>query len=339
VTAPPPGPDHAGPPVTAPPPGPDHSDRPAGTPPPGAGRPVTRREALLAGLVPLAAAVAGCQRSGGQPRPVTPPGTVPPTMATPAAPAGPVRAGLVAFGDFGGGPAQPAVAAAMERWAAGHRVDALVTTGDNVYERGEPRLFAAQLDAPYRVLRRRRPLWVTLGNHDVAGGHGAAQLRHLGLPELPYARSLPGLELLFLDANRVDAAQAAWLDARLGGPGPALRAVVFHFPAWSCSRHDSHRLVDRLWVPVIERHRVPLVLNGHDHNYQRFVSGRGVTYVVTGGGGRPLYPLDACATGAPERVAGHLRHHFTAVEVHDGSLAVTAVADDDTVLDRTVIRR
>jgi 3',5'-cyclic AMP phosphodiesterase CpdA len=240
-------------------------------------------------------------------------------------PTGEVRAGLVAFGDFGGGPAQPAMAAAMERWAAAHRVDALVTTGDNVYERGDPELFAGQLDRPYSKLRADRPMWATLGNHDIAGGHGTEQLRHLGLPDLPYARSLPGLQLLFLDANRVDDAQTSWLDTRLSEPGPAFRAVVFHQPAWSCSRHDSSR--------------VALVLNGHDHNYQRFVSGGGVTYVVTGGGGRELYPLDACATGSPERVAGLVRHHFTAVEVRDGSLAVTAVGSDDSVLDRTVIRR
>ena len=304
------------------------------TPPdPGPYRPVTRREALLAGVVPLLAAVAGCdaQDTGGT------------TVEAPAPavrpPAGPVRSGLVAFGDYGGGPAQAAVAVAMERWAAARRVDALVTTGDNVCERGEPELFAAQLDEPYQELRRSRPLWVTLGNHDVAGGHGAGQLRHLGLPDLPYAKSLPGLRLLFLDANRVNEAQTAWLEARLGDPGPELRAVVFHHPAWSCSRHDAHKQVGQFWVPVIERHRVALVLNGHDHNYQRFVSAGGVTYVVTGGGGRQLYPLDGCATGSPERVAGQVRHHFTAVEVHDGALAVTVVAEDDTVLDRAVIRR
>jgi len=300
--------------------------------PPGR-RTLTRREALLAGVVPLLAAVGGCDGPAAE---RTAPG--PPT-ATAAVARGPVRSGLVAFGDSGGGPAQPAVARAMERWAATHRVDALVTTGDNVYERGEPELFAAQLDQPYRTLRRGRPLWATLGNHDVSAGHGAEQLRHLGLPDLPYAKSLPGLQLLFLDANRVDQAQASWLDARLSEPGPAYRAVVFHQPAWSCSRHDANRQVDRQWVPVIEDHRVALVLNGHDHNYQRFVSGGGVTYVVTGGGGRQLYPLDACATGSPERVAGLVRHHFTAVEVLDGSLAVTAVGTDDRVLDRTVIRR
>jgi hypothetical protein len=308
-------------------------------------RAITRRQALLAGVVPLLGAVAGCDRpgddrgAGGAAARPPAPTTTTTTAATGAAPTGPVRSGLVAFGDFGGGPAQPAVARAMERWAASHRVDALVTTGDNVYERGDPELFAAQLDQPYQQLRRTRPMWATLGNHDVTAGHGAEQLRHLGLPDLPYAKSLPGLQLLFLDANRVDQAQASWLDARLSDPGPDLRAVVFHQPAWSCSRHDSSREVDQLWMPVLEGHRVALVLNGHDHNYQRFVSPGGVTYVVTGGGGRELYPVDGCARGAPERVAEVVRHHFTAVEVRDGSLAVTAVADDGAVLDRTVIRR
>jgi len=300
--------------------------------PPGR-RTLTRREALLVGVVPLLAAVGGCDGPAAE-------GTAPgPPTATAAVPRGPVRSGLVAFGDSGGGPGQPAVARAMERWAATHRVDALVTTGDNVYERGEPELFAAQLDQPYRTLRRGRPLWATLGNHDVSAGHGAEQLRHLGLPDLPYAKSLPGLQLLFLDANRVDQAQASWLDARLSDPAPDLRAVVFHHPAWSCSVHDTSEQVGRHWVPVLEDHRVALVLNGHDHNYQRFVSPGGVTYVVTGGGGRRLYPLDGCASGSPERVAGQVRHHFTAVEVRDGSLAVTAVAADGAVLDRTVIRR
>ena len=254
--------------------------------------------------------------------------------------AGPVRSGFVAFGDFGGGPAQDAVAEAMERWTVRHRVDALVTTGDNVYERGEPERFAAQLDRPYAELRRSRPMWVSLGNHDVAAGHGAEQLRHLGLPDHPYAKTLPGVQLLLLDSNRVDQAQTDWLERQLAGPGPPLRVVVFHHPAWSCSRHDSTEEVTRRWGPVLERHRVALVLNGHDHNYQRFSSPAGVTYVVTGGGGKALYPLDDdCPAGTPTQVAEARRHHFTAVEVRDGTLAVTAVASDDTVLDRAVIRR
>ena len=125
-------------------------------------RTLTRREALLAGVIPLLGAVAGCEGPGDGQAPVEPPSPSTATTASPSSTAtaqtpAAVRSGLVALGDFGGGPAQPAVARAMERWAADHRVDALVTTGDNVYDRGDPELFAAQLDKPYRRLRAGRP--------------------------------------------------------------------------------------------------------------------------------------------------------------------------------------
>jgi 3',5'-cyclic AMP phosphodiesterase CpdA len=309
-------------------------------------RPPTRPRRLAAALVLALALAAGCSGGGDPPsQGARPPGTLPPPPAgeetTTRQPASDeVVSGFVAFGDFGGGPGQLQVARAMERWVAtGHRVDALVTTGDNVYNYGEPAKFAAQLDQPYAGLRRTRPLWVTLGNHDVRAGHGATQLRYLGLPDLPYAKRLAGVQLLFLDANRVDQAQADWLESRLSERGPRFRVVVFHHPAWSCSNHDSTEAVVRLWVPVLERHRVALVLNGHDHNYQRFVSDAGVHYVVTGGGGKGLYRLDECKGGEPPRVALAMRYHFTAVEVRARTLTVSAVTEDFGLLDRAVIGR
>jgi hypothetical protein len=301
----------------------------------------SRPRLLLVALALLLSVAAGCGGGSGaaEPRPDPTTATAPPASRAATA-AGEVIAGFVAFGDFGGGDAQYDVARAMERWVAdGHRVDALVTTGDNVYDSGEPEKFRAQLDEPYRELRRGRPMWVTLGNHDVRAGHGAAQLRHLGLPDLPYAKELPGVQLLFVDANRPDQAQADWLDARLREPGPRFRVVVFHQPAWSCSNHDSDEEVGRFWVPVFERHRVALVLNGHDHNYQRFVSDAGVTYVVTGGGGKGLYRLDRCPEGTPRRVRGIFRNHFTAVEVRARSLTLTAVDAGGNRLDEAVIER
>jgi Calcineurin-like phosphoesterase len=298
----------------------------------------SRPRLLLVALALLAGVAAGCGGGVAEQTPADPPAA--PPASRQAAPGGKVIAGFVAFGDFGGGDAQYEVARAMERWVAdGHRVDALVTTGDNVYNNGEPEKFAAQLDEPYRELRRGRPMWVTLGNHDVRAGHGAAQLRHLGLPDLPYAKELPGVQLLFVDANRPDQAQADWLDGRLSAEGPPFRVVVFHQPAWSCSNHDSDEEVGRVWVPVFERHRVALVLNGHDHNYQRFVSDQGVTYVVTGGGGKGLYRLDRCPEDTPRRVRGIFRNHFTAVEVRAGSLTVTAVDAGGNRLDEAVIER
>ena len=267
-----------------------------------------------------------------------------PASATSAAatnaPGEAVLSGFVAFGDFGGGDAQLEVAAAMERWVAdGHRVDALVTTGDNVYDVAEPSLFEAQLDQPYRALRAGRPMWATLGNHDVAGGYGDEELAHLGLPPLPYVKELPGTQLLFLDANRPDDAQARWLDEHLSVPGPPFRVVVFHQPAWSCGRHGSTDAVGEKWVPVFERHRVALVLNGHDHTYERLVSRDGVTYVVTGGGGRGLYRVRPDCMDEPDQQAAASRHHFVAVEVGARSLRLQAIGVDGSVFDQAVIER
>lgn len=262
------------------------------------------------------------------------------TTTSPPETTGPVISGFVTFGDFGGGPQQLAVAAAMERWVAnGHRVDALTTTGDNVYERGEPTLFATQLDDPYRTLRKTRPLWVTLGNHDVTAGHGNKQLRHLDLPNLPYAKELPGVQLLFLDANRPDVSQTRWLAERLREDGPKFRIALFHQPAVSCGFHGSTVKVGELWMPLFESYKVALVLSGHDHHYERFLSNDDVTYVVTGGGGRKLYPYLPNCKAEPKEQAGAMRHHFVGIEVRKNSLTLTAVADDDTVLDQATITR
>ena len=77
-------------------------------------------------------------------------------------------------------------------------------------------------------------------------------------------------------------------------------------PGWSCSRHDAHERVGRFWVPVLERHRVALVLNGHDHNYQRFVSAGGspTSSPVAAGASSPAgRPRRTAPSGSPARSA------------------------------------
>jgi 3',5'-cyclic AMP phosphodiesterase CpdA len=244
--------------------------------------------------------------------------------------------GFAAFSDFGGGPAQGAVAAGMLQWVRdGHRVDALVTTGDNVYDFGEPKYFEAYLKAPYRALQTTgRPMWATLGNHDVSAGHGAQQLKFLGLPPLPYAKTLPGVRFLFLDANRPgDAAQKRWLTDQLATPAPELFTVaVFHQPVFSCGLHGRTAQVIENWYPLLNSGKVALVLTGHDHDYERYLTAEGTTFIVTGGGGRDLYPLiPGCS--APERRAAAVKHHFTGIEVYSDRMTVTVVATDGKVID------
>jgi hypothetical protein len=265
------------------------------------------------------------------------------TVAT--TPSGPVAdSGFIAFGDAGMGDAtQGQVADQMRTWvSAGHRVDALVEAGDDVYPDGNPSLFASALDTPYAGLRGpTRPLWVALGNHDILGGNaGADQLAYLGLPALPYAKTLTGVQLLFLDANHPDIAQRDWLEARLSEAGPKLRVVVFHQPAYSCgTTHGSTPAVDATWVPTLEAHHVALVINGHEHFYERFKSANDVTYVVTGGGGAAIYARGSCPSGVPPTQAAAARHHFVGIEITGSTLTLTAVARTGETLDTATITR
>ena len=268
----------------------------------------------------------------------TAPAAVSATTTT-TAPPGPIS-GFLAFGDFGGGPAQGAVAASMLQWVReGRRADVLVTTGDNVYDFGEPHLFEAHLKAPYRALQTGgRPMWATLGNHDVMRGHGAKQLEFLGLPPLPYAKTLPGVRFLFLDANRPgDPAQKQWLSEQLAAPDPSpFTVAVFHQPVFSCGLHGRTPAVIEHWYPLLNSGKVALVLTGHDHTYERYLTAEGTTFIVTGGGGRNLYRfIPGC--DAPERRKGAVKHHFTGVEVYSDRMAITVVATDGTVIDEVEI--
>ena len=70
--------------------------------------------------------------------------------------------------------------------------------------------------------------------------------------------------------------------------------VVFHYPPITAkaSRVEGAEEVRNLFGSIFAAHRVTAVLNGHDHYYMR-AQADGVTYVIAGGGGAPLYEPDA----------------------------------------------
>lgn len=88
-----------------------------------------------------------------------------------------------------------------------------------------------------------------------------------------------------LDTEQVDnPAQTTWLADTLASPTTAAWTIVaMHKPAYSAGYHGSEQQNQQLWVPLFERYDVPLVLSGHDHDYQRSRFIDGVTYVVSGG--------------------------------------------------------
>jgi 3',5'-cyclic AMP phosphodiesterase CpdA len=220
-------------------------------------------------------------------------------------PAPPV--GLLAIGDFGvGGSRQRALGATMRRFEAGNPADVLLTLGDNDYTRS-PTAFHANWRTSFGWLAGAGVAVAgTLGNHDVEVEGGRYQFDLLQMPGPTYRRKVRDVELFVLNSNSVDGAQRRWLAGALRTSAARWKIALFHHPAFTCGSYRAHPGVLARWVPLFERHRVRLVLSGHDHNYQRFAPRRGVTYVVHGGGSGYFYRLTRCPAGYPRRVRARL---------------------------------
>ena len=77
---------------------------------------------------------------------------------------------------------------------------------------------------------------------------------------------LDGTSALDLGTAR---AQAAWLDRVLAASERRWNIVMVHQPMFSPRQDRDNEVLRREVLPVLERHRVDLVLQGHDHVYGR----------------------------------------------------------------------
>ena len=252
----------------------------------------------------------------------------------------PARAdAIIAIGDFGvGGQSQRALGEAVRRFEARNGADLLITLGDNDYTEN-PQAFRANWEASFGWARASglRVAGV-LGNHDVRVGGGRYQFRTLGMPGRYYLLRRGNVDVLFLDSNRVDAAQTAWLARSLRASTARWKLAVFHHPAFTCGGYRSHPEVVRRWVPLFERHGVGLALSGHDHNYQRFAPRKGVRYVVHGGANGNFYDLAPCPGGYPRRLRARTEHGFLYLVVRQDRLDGWSVTSGGRRSDHFVFR-
>jgi ribose 5-phosphate isomerase RpiB len=92
--------------------------------------------------------------------------------------------------------------------------------------------------------------------------------------------------------------QLAWLKQDLAAHSKGCVAAYFHHPRWSSGDHGDNKDSIELWNIMVDN-KVDLVLNGHDHDYERFVpqdaNGKadpnGPVEIVGGSGGADLYNL------------------------------------------------
>jgi 3',5'-cyclic AMP phosphodiesterase CpdA len=91
-----------------------------------------------------------------------------------------------------------------------------------------------------------------------------------GLVETVYWLDYQGTRIVSLNSNEEEARQVDWLDRLLADNPHKWTIVTFHHPIYSTARGRDNPTIRRLWKPLFDKHRVDLVLQGHDHSYGRF---------------------------------------------------------------------
>lgn len=171
-------------------------------------------------------------------------------------------------------------------------------------------------------LLREAPLLPVYGNHEAIFGEtyyrGYWTLRdsYAG-EELNYALAYGNSYWVVYDTVDQSGEALPWLEEQLAGAAdyPYL-FVTFHHPLYSFSKHTPNQEQREALHPLFLKYGVSAVFNGHNHCYERFVVD-GLDYVVTGGGGAPLYDIDLHPVPDLEdaRVAARSAHHFVIGDV------------------------
>ena len=194
------------------------------------------------------------------------------------------------------------------------------------------------------------PLFAIRGNHDDYGDFFADYMDNPTAAtgsELYYSFDYGNAHFLALDSSLdvCSGPQLAFVESDLAaneGLGPLF--VFFHKPPFSNGTHGGSTSAHDCWAPLFQEYGVDVVFGGHDHLYTHYgpyptgspVDGiNGVHYIVTGGGGAPLYAVNYDEQ-APIEVTESV-YNYVVVQVSGDTISLTAKRHDGTVLEDFVV--
>jgi hypothetical protein len=249
----------------------------------------------------------------------------------------------IAFLVYGDDRSDPIAHAVVARAMAQVPCDFLVNTGDMVEDGSSAADWQSFFDVEAALLRE-HPIFVAIGNHELYGDQaGAGFARYFGLldaagaPHLYGTTRLGQVRFFFLNATHdwESGEERDWLVRELSRAdaeeGLEWRIAVTHDGPWSSGPHGGNARLNAAHIPeLLAAHKVDLVLSGHDHIYVRGSAGD-VKYIVSGGGGAPLYPI---RPDDPTARKAEATYHFVLVTATADTLRILAQRPDGTVLDR-----
>jgi predicted phosphodiesterase len=248
-----------------------------------------------------------------------------------------IRGGTVfaVMGDSGSGdvPQQQVAQAMLTYFNTARRFPFVLMLGDNLY--GDD--YTNEFLIPYKpLLDRAVKFYAAIGNHD----------RDLEIHFKPfnmgdrdrYSFDQGNARFVALNSNHPgDPDQIKWLDGAFTTGGEKWRICFFHHPLYSSGQHagESAEVIRPAPEAALARNRVDVVFSGHEHLYERTKPQQGITYFVSGGGGRYLYkfqPREFDEMGISE-------HHFMVAQVAGDRFFFEAISHSQKVLDCGVLFR
>ena len=203
---------------------------------------------------------------------------------------------IAVVGDIGAG--TEAIARGIARLNRESPIEAILTTGDNIYPCGVKSLNDPRWSVLAPLSRLGIPIHPILGNHDYCGDPDAeitAPLPNWRFPARQYVFRTALADFAMLDTNRYAAGRAPPpdIDALLKGSTARWRIAVGHHPLLSSGYHghfprQEHRRMVAL-IPAMRRARVDLYICGHDHHLE-LIDGQ-PRMLISGAGSEPVPPL------------------------------------------------
>ncbi|HEY7132531.1 MAG TPA: metallophosphoesterase [Candidatus Limnocylindrales bacterium] len=197
------------------------------------------------------------------------------------------------------------------------------TAGDNAYDDGTAAEFADCYDPTWGRVKDRTVL-PAAGNHDWKTAGAAGYLGYFGAIAAPegvtwYSRDIGAWHIVVLDSDcdqvggcTAASPQGRWLAADLAASSARCTLAIWHHPRFSSGEHGDDDQVAPFW-DLLHRDGAELVINGHDHDYERFApqdpSGKeerpgGIREIVVGTGGAELRTFGRTAPNSELRLAG-----------------------------------
>ena len=200
------------------------------------------------------------------------------------------------------------------------RPGTVAALGDTAYPTGSTSDFARCYQPSWGLFKgRTRP---AVGNHEYFSANAGPYFAYFGRKAAPpggyYSYELERWHIVVLNSECDQiggcdsrSAQMRWLRNDLARHSARCTLAYWHEPRFSSGMHGSTEAMQPIWATLVKA-GADVVLNGHDHDYQRYAplnaAGKvdrthGMREFVVGTGGGPLRPVTGTTVGSQKIIA------------------------------------